>query len=205
MTLTNSRIDDASRALSQVYTGEKKIRSLLTDISVCEAFTPNSRLWNQLVVALDTVGDTSESIRAYLHEYPANASSGLKYLMAYGLLQALFLQQDAVRDIGAALGLPPEHPVDPALHQIRELRNDSIGHPTCRGRKKDLSFHAIARMTLSQEGFEILSRSADDIIGVTGINVVDLITTQTPIIGERLTRLADEVARQAGIQHPKSD
>lgn len=56
-------------------------------------------------------------------------------LYIYGLLQALFLQQDAANGISTALlGKKIDFKQEyPSLFEIREIRNDTVGHPTLRG------------------------------------------------------------------------
>ena len=80
-------------------------------------------------------------------------SEGMRYIMVYGLLQAIFLQQDAIKNLSLSLDMSFELPDD--LKNIRELRNDVTGHPT--NRKNGKSFHHISRVTLSKMGFQMLS------------------------------------------------
>ena len=55
----------------------------------------NSDKWNQICSSLDVIGDSLLAIEAYqVVEYPNNG--GLKYIYTYGVLQALFILQDAV-------------------------------------------------------------------------------------------------------------
>lgn len=78
---------------------------------------------------------------------------GSSYLLAYGFLQALFLQQDAVEHLHDAIQLPWES--DPLLKEIREIRNDSIGHP--KNRQGGKSFSLISRPSISKSGFELMT------------------------------------------------
>lgn len=88
-------------------------------------------------------------------EYPSDVKG--KYLYTYGLLQALFLQQDAAKDLSASLlnkniNFRKEYP---ALYQIREIRNDATGHPTNRGRKDDCNqaYVQITQISMHKDGF----------------------------------------------------
>lgn len=61
-----------------------------------------------------------------------------------------------------SLGLPFKLPDE--LREIRELRNDAIGHPSNRDvdrKKKIKSFHHISRATLSNAGFQLMSTYSD--------------------------------------------
>lgn len=111
--------------------------------------------WNQFCSALDTIDDTciatvdfSKSPQLFL-ENP--------YLLTYGLLQALYVQQDAVDFLKQALFgrdkriLWWKDKKYTELNKVRELRNETVGHPV--NNKNLVSCH-IDRSTLSPEGFE---------------------------------------------------
>ena len=112
-----------------------------------------------------------------------SATPGSSYILAYGFLQALFLQQDAVRNLYEALQLPSEP--DPLLAEIRELRNDAIGHPTKRGggKGKGKSFSFISRPSISKSGFQLMTvtpnewppmfRHAATVLGIRGRSRLD--------------------------------
>jgi hypothetical protein len=117
--------------------------------------------WNKLCSCLDIIGDTQIAIKSYFDLPKFDAESG-GYLYLYGLLQAFFLQQDSLNHMSDALfNKPINWRKDyPDLFYIRELRNDSIGHPTNRGNND--SFHFIARYSISKGHFMILSSYSKD-------------------------------------------
>lgn len=105
---------------------------------------------------MDVIGDTQIAINSYFSLPSFKAENG-GYLFLYGLLQAFFLQQDAINHLSEALfdkaiNWKAEYP---DIYLVRELRNDSIGHPTKRG--KDESFHFIARYSVSKARFRLMS------------------------------------------------
>ena len=111
--------------------------------------------WNKLCSSLDVIGDTQEAINFYfnLPEYSAKEGG---YLYLYGILQAFFLQQDAVNHLthvllGKKIVWEQHYP---ELYRVRELRNDSTGHPT--GRTNG-SYHSIAQNSISKYGFMLRS------------------------------------------------
>lgn len=108
----------------------------------------------KLCSCLDVIGDTEYAFSAH-EEMTDTFSPGSSYILAYGFLQALFLQQDAVRNLYEALQLPYEP--DQSLVEIRELRNDAIGHPTKRGGGKGKSFSFISRPSISKSGFQLMT------------------------------------------------
>src|SRR5918999_92257 len=86
--------------------------------------------WNRLTSSLDVLGDTELAFDAYLEHLHEPATTGELYILLYGVLQALFIQQDAVENMMESLGL--RYALHPILEAIREARNDSTGHPTKR-------------------------------------------------------------------------
>lgn len=100
---------------------------------------------------MDVLGDTELGI----HDFKSRDTVG--YIEIYGLLQALFLQQDAVRHIANIFSF--EISKLPELAKVREIRNDAIGHPMNRSNHK--SFHFISRSSVSKKGFDLRSHDGD--------------------------------------------
>ena len=116
--------------------------------------------WNKMWASMDVIGDTQLAIDFYaaLPEFSSNSGG---YLYIYGLLQSLFVQQDACSHInnvitGNKIGWKSDYPT---LLNIREIRNMSIGHPGSRG---DKSFHHISRISISKDSFEMLTYYSDE-------------------------------------------
>ena len=130
--------------------------------------------------ALDAIGDTTLAIEAYRGLQEA-ASYGERYLRLYGLLQAFFIQQDAAQHILETLDLTCTESKDD-LFYVREIRNSAIGHPTRReGRpKKNIpqTSHAIARNSMRQNGFMLMSNAESGQTEMTGVAIAELIEKQ---------------------------
>ena len=136
----------------------------------------NHKFWNQLCSSFDVIEDSDLAIDAYLNrEFSKN--DGEKYLRLYGLLQALFLQQDAVKNLRESLGLPNDLRTNSKLKEIRDIRNDSVGHPTKRGRN-DKSYHYISRISITKSKFQLISYFENDKTIFRDILVIDLIKEQ---------------------------
>lgn len=158
--------------------------------------------FHQLVSALDTVEDAEEAIRAF-HTDEVGQSKGTLYLIIYGLLQAFFVQQDATRHLCEALGIQTTISNYPQLEAIREIRNDSIGHPTKRDRPKQrpTSYHQISRITMSKNGFTLLSNYSNGTSQFRDISIPDLIAEQNKFIVEILELAVKEL--QAEVKRHK--
>jgi hypothetical protein len=115
--------------------------------------------WHQLCVAMDTIEDTDCAVTAYVdHEFPTD--TGEKYLRIYGILQGLFVQQDALVELINAIrpvkNIHPRDLLSDMLIDVRGARNKSVGHPVKLGRKA-FSTHAIVQHSMRKDGFELVS------------------------------------------------
>ena len=77
---------------------ERQIRDFINQARRQHALLKDSGAWNQLCSSLDVIGDTELAFDAY-DEAPDTDDAGATYILVYGVLQALVLQQDAVRHL----------------------------------------------------------------------------------------------------------
>lgn len=175
---------------------ESEIRDIINNPRRQYVLLQNSAAWNMLCSCLDVIGDTELAFDASLRKRGVE-DDGEKYLLVYGALQALFIQQDAVRNLTEALNI--SYTPDPLLEHIREIRNDSIGHPTKRGGGSGKAFNFIVRLSLSQHGFTLMTTYPDGREPLFwGVSIPDLINKQratlTSALAEVVTKLkADEM------------
>ncbi len=129
-----------SKTLQDIHKQEGRIRDLINTPRKQYLLMKQMNLWSQLCSCLDVIGDTELAIAAYIHkEFSQN--TGANYLAVYGLLQTLFLQQDALFHLCEALGIGDPRDNYPRLKEIREDRNASVGHPTKLKRGKHTFCH----------------------------------------------------------------
>jgi len=133
-----------------------EIRGLISQSCITGKLIETGIIWKKICSSLDVIEDSQLAIQFYLQLPEFSAHNG-GYIFIYGVLQAAFIQQDAVDNLYLALF---KHKIDiknkyPNLQRIRDLRNSAIGHPTSRG--KDDSFHGISRVTISKKGFTLAS------------------------------------------------
>jgi hypothetical protein len=142
--------------MDKVKQREDKIRDLVNHPWRLQLLIEDKVKWNKLCASMDVIGDTQLAINNYFNLPPFSAGTG-GYLFLYGLLQAFFLQQDAINHLSEALNNKPINWKKdyPDIHIVRELRNDTIGHPTKRGSND--SFHFIARYSVSNGHFRLMS------------------------------------------------
>lgn len=123
------------------------LRDVLNDPVVRDRLMQDARRWRQLCSSMDVIDDTDSAIAAYLGSPPIE-DIGQLYLLAYGLLQVLFVQQHAVRHGSEAVGLQYQFPEQ--LMAVRKTRNNAIGHSTKRGNRESESF-GVVKVSLSHE------------------------------------------------------
>lgn len=155
--------------------------------------------WDQLCSSLDVIDDSSLAIEAYLTDGDNDEYNvGRKYLYFYGLWQALFLQQDATMNLSEAFGIADKIANHPILKEIRELRNDCVGHPTKRepekGKKDSRIFHIyIARVFLKKDTFMMLKENIEDKGDFRHIDITAVIEKQKSAIAEILESIASKI------------
>ena len=141
--------------MSGVGEREQNLRDFLTQYDRQTQYLLDRPNWYRIVACLDAIGDTDTALNAFLDKHQREGA-GEWYLAIYGVLQVLFVQQDAIDHLARALNLTPCEP-NSTLNDLRKLRSDAIGHPTARGnRDNPTSFTAISRVSLSREGFDML-------------------------------------------------
>jgi len=169
---------------------EKKLRDLVrSPIRFCALLNDDAR-WFKLCSALDVIGDTQLAVQAF-REHPDSGveSDGAAYLVVYGILQVLYVQQDAARCLANCLGFELELP--PELRAIRDSRNAAIGHPT--DYKRGTRSTAISRHSLSGTGFQMLVHGPARQTEFRHVSLVEAVESQTKIIGDLLARGAEQL------------
>jgi hypothetical protein len=152
---------------------EVQIRECINHTRVRHQLLKDSIAWNQLCSSLDAIGDTELAFDAYAAM--PNPSDGSTYILVYGLLQALIIQQDAVRHLAESLDIP--FVPNALLSDIREVRNSSVGHPT--KRHGEPRSHFISRISMSKAGFQLLAVYPDHAAAdFRFVDIPDLIKTQ---------------------------
>src|SRR4051794_31794598 len=99
----------SARAEDPVEAAERRIRDIVNTARRSSALLQNRQQWFQLCSAMDAIGDTQLAVRAFLDEPMKDAKSdGWSYLVVYGILQVLYVQQDAAKMLASCLKLPLE-------------------------------------------------------------------------------------------------
>ena len=197
MSEINGLTDVIKKMIKRIGDLEEAVRKYINTTRYQNDLLSDSDNWNQICSSLDTIGDTLYSQQDYLEEeYPA--SVGLKYIFTYGLMQALFIQQDAMNHLSGAFGIKFE--LTDRLKEIRSLRNASIGHPTKNKSKGSTYYNYISRMTLSKSGFTLMRSYDQGSNEFIDIDIYSLVHDQLKDIEESY-KLLDEKLKEADRVH----
>ena len=190
-------MDSISATIDEVVSLETTVRDHINTHRYQIALIQNSNTWNQICSSLDVIGDTLLAVRSYFSaEYPEDR--GLRYIYTYGLLQSLFVQQDALTNLAEAFSIQYETSAD--LLEIRGLRNAAIGHPTKQVEKGTRYYNYISRMSMSQHGFELLRHSESLPFRLERVDIRDLATKQLADIKLGLVKVS-EILREIDQEH----
>lgn len=145
--------------MSKVQDTSREVRDLLHDSSITktEVFLKGSKgFWDQLWASLDVVDDTELAIEEFKN-LSVEQFKCAPYIATYGLLQALYVQQDAVSHLkeslfGERIKWDDQHP---SVSFVRNVRNESIGHPSKQDRNPErVRKHCVIdRSSLTPDGF----------------------------------------------------
>ncbi len=171
------------------------IRDLINKPLIKSPLLKNGALWDQLRSCLDVIEDSEFAIDAYF-DREFGESIGEHYLRVYGLLQALFVQQNAVRDLNESLGIPNPLNNYPRLKEIKEIRNASSGHPTKKVTKKQRSYHHISQSTLKPDRFQLVSFFGNGTSKFEDISIPDMLADQRTCISEIFTLVIGELQQK---------
>ncbi len=185
---------------------ESAIRDEVNRPRLQYALISDSGYWEMICSALDVIGDTALATRWYRHQMQERAEPGELYVLLYGILQILFVQQDAVSNLADALKIDNE--INAALKEIRDLRNRSVGHPTKIGPGEGRAFNFITRRSMYRSGFDLLTISRDEEVVLTHVDVEKLIGQQEAELRKTLCRVlakmrADEMEHRSQFRDSK--
>ena len=173
---------------------EQRIRDYINAPRKHSALFEDRIEFSKLCSCLDVIGDTELAFSAY-ESMADSTPPGSTYILAYGFLQALFLQQNAVCNLYEALGEP--YASAPLLREIREIRNDASGHPTKRGGGRGRSFNFISRMSIRKSGFQLMTITpGQQSPRFRDVSFQALLDTQHQQLEQALRRLLDSLRKE---------
>ena len=170
----------------------KRIRKHIQRLEQMSRLIPNRKKWIGITASIDVLEDSSWAIEYYNeNDYPSDMKG--KYLYTYGLLQALFVQQDAAENIykvffdGNIKWKDEYH----KAYAVREMRNDVTGHPLNRDNH---FFIYLVQMDMKKES---LSYTKDNVdlkkTESVKVNVMESIEDSAKCINHVLERVLEKL------------
>lgn len=178
----------------EIYNEITRIRNHINRIEKQSILLQKLSIWFQLCSSMDTVEDTQCAIDFYvITDYPDSISG--KYLYTYGLLQALYLQQDALINLNEALGFKKiDYRTEfPELYEIREIRNDVTGHPTKRNGKQ---FIQLSQITMEKFSFNYMISEEGQKSDFRSIDINKIIQMQKGLAKNILTNIVEKLEQE---------
>jgi hypothetical protein len=179
-----------------------EFRDLINDLHrLVDTLIDRGKDWYILCSAMDVISHSENAIIHYENNLETDDLGNI-YLSIYGLFQAFVVQQDAVDEIFKILELKKE--ICPDLDFIRDIRNDSSGHPVNRNKVASPRSNFFYSLEWTKEKFT-LNRAyhndqKDDFIDIYPL---DLIQKQRTTINKYLIRLIS-VLKERENEHRKN-
>ncbi len=156
-----------------------QIRELINGLILRSLLLKDLKRWHLMCGSLDAI----ESAQTAVDSYKALDKNHIKdigeHLVIYGLFQALYVQQDSVSNLCESMNLDlfkdmkTQHP---KLHEIRELRNKGIGHPS-KDRHKN-----VHNILIDGDFIELFSYTETGEFSFTKYRISDCIETQNRLL-----------------------
>lgn len=183
---------------------EDRIREFINTHRMQSVLLLDLEKWNQLCSSLDLIGDTELAIQSYpilcLWQDKIQ-NQGASYLIIYGILQTLLLQQDAAKKIGDCLKITVKPPSQ--LENIRAIRNSAVGHPIYQKEYGITRSCFIIRHSVNPLVFELIKAYAENKKDETiFVNIPELISLQKQYLSEFLQKVIFELEKQE-MEHKK--
>ncbi len=187
--LIDVRVNLSAQAL-EINDLSESVRDHINTHRYQSVLLDDSKIWNQICSSLDVIGDSLYALESY-DAAPFPEDVGLKYIYTYGILQALFLMQDALRHLSEAFNIPYE--LTETLRGIRNLRNASIGHPTKQDQKGKRYYNYISRISMAKSGFDLLRSSGDREHILTRVDITKACSDQLQGVIEAYRKIVEKL------------
>jgi hypothetical protein len=149
--------------------------------------------FNRFWVALDAIEDAHEALQAYPRVLGEDI--GTAYLVKFGAMQALSLQQDAVKTLTTVTNAPLKLEDEPSMWPIRTARN-WITHQTDPHKKTGHDAVSIIRVSITKDSCQLIRWEAVDEDGKhpVSLTIPEYINKQAEAVLQLLTGLQKFIA-----------
>ena len=171
----------------------KNISSELYIVHKQNILLEDLKLYNRCYSAIYLLEDITEAFEYYKTCDGSKLELGAKYLMVYGVLEALFLQQDALNDLLDALGYEKINYKEnyAEIYKIREVRNDIAGHPTKRNNGQYTTYLSRPDLSLKEIRYEETQNG-----NFIDFDIISSIETQENFIKNQLEEILNKLIKE---------
>lgn len=161
---------------------EDELRNLLTELNSKFEFDE----WAKICSSLDVIGDTFLAILSF-ESVEDGVFDELKYLLIYGLLEALYLQNVAIRDIALVLEIKSEiEKIENEKYKsVDQVRAKVAAHPSSGGKH-----WFVPRIKITKHSFEIVHYKDESLEAERqAIDLLDILAKHSDVVSCRMERL----------------
>ena len=181
-----------------------EIQDLIDEPHMKHSLNRGSTSYLMFQSCIGAIKITGMALESYLKRDADSSDVGVEFLNMFGVFQALYVQQDAVRNLHVALNI--SYTMDPSIEKIRDIRHDAAGHPTNRGGKKAFNFFNVWNFEV--HGLELITGYSSEKAGEiripkrTLIRLSHFIDTQKSVFTEVLDNVI-ETLKEEQVAHRK--
>jgi hypothetical protein len=171
-----------------------KIRELIITNPILESLLlKDPKKWNLMCGSLDVIESTQLAIDSYKNlNKNIKKNVGLDKLMAYGLFQALYIQEDSVLNLCHSIDIDSLKNIKdkfPELYEIRQLRNKGIGHPSREGNTNNTH-----NLLIDGDSIKLYSHTETGDFNLTEYKISECIKKQSQSLCNILLKVIDKMA-----------
>jgi hypothetical protein len=144
--------------------------------------------------AADAFEDTDLAIRAF-RAGATKTDLGARYLAMYGVLQAAFVQMNALRRLHEACGLG-RFELSAAMERLRAVRNEGFGHPAPTPKGRDAKATFVGRYGIEVGRLSLYQVYIDHETTITDIDLHALLHNFRADVIQKLKMVAEHMRKQ---------
>jgi len=185
---------------------DEKNYNFAINLAVIETWTNkiSRRLHQKLEINIESEGilrasfyalQDSQNVVDQYKQLNNQKMESINYLSLYGVLQALFVQQDSLKDIlkwVTGIKFIDWKFEYYELWEIREIRNRTIGHPT----NNKGNFYLLSQITLNKYGYRLVKNDKSNKIDSELVKIYDLLIMQEKGILDIMARITKEISKK---------
>ena len=154
----------------------------------------NDSGWQFLTSSLDIIGDSQEAITEFINDNEANCNTntGEKYLKIYGVLSAIYIQQQAILELSRLFKVYDLKKIKSEFDNLKItfLRHCISAHPTNYNNNGEKCSFKVARYSLWHKGNIVIHNQENQ---VTTHNLIDAISEYIVVAENKMEQISRKI------------